>query len=111
MGSLIRVDEDKLQNKNIQAARFFVKTSYLEIPRAASLVEVDGKIFNIRIKEEIEDCDDECDEWLSNNIFDEDNDSWIQNREDREFSDGEGIGEVEKSKALDDEIGRSANYG
>lgn len=109
MGLLLRVDDDSLQKMNLQAARLLVKTAYHEIPRLSFQVQVDGKIFDIRIREEYEDCDDECDDWTVDNILDEDENSWIQDMEEGEFSDGDAGEEDGKSMDNDEKLGNSKN--
>lgn len=96
IGTFVRADNDTISRRKIQMARILVKTSYPEIPRIPLKVAVDGRIFSIRIKEEDEEVDDDCDERLTNDFaVDDDEDPWSEEKAEEAFSDEENIREVE----------------
>ncbi|KAL8497316.1 hypothetical protein ACS0TY_020847 [Phlomoides rotata] len=71
-GKILRIDEDTLHRRKLQMARILIRTPYHEIPRTPIEVEIDGKIFQIRVREEIKDLEEDFDDWSSEDVIDDD---------------------------------------
>ncbi|KAL8540253.1 hypothetical protein ACS0TY_001731 [Phlomoides rotata] len=71
-GKLIRVDEDTLQRRKLQMARILIRTPYDELPRTPIAVSIDGKIFHVRVREEVEDMEEVFDDWSSEDVLEDD---------------------------------------
>ncbi|KAL8505995.1 hypothetical protein ACS0TY_017014 [Phlomoides rotata] len=56
-------------------ARILIRTPLHEIPRSPIVVAVDGKIFHIRVREEVEDLEEDFEEWSSEDVMEEEGES------------------------------------
>ncbi|KAL8469021.1 hypothetical protein ACS0TY_032008 [Phlomoides rotata] len=88
-GHLIRLDEDTFARRKLQMARVLIRTSRPEIPREPFAVLIDERVFHIRIREEVEDLEDDYEEWSSDEVCVEDGDdsSWSKESDSKDTSD------------------------
>ncbi|KAL8479391.1 hypothetical protein ACS0TY_026316 [Phlomoides rotata] len=70
VGGLVRVDEDTIRWENLQSARMLIRTPYLDVSKFQVNAEIDGEIFQIRVKEEPEMREDGCDVEDSEDVLD-----------------------------------------
>ncbi|KAL8554574.1 hypothetical protein ACS0TY_002677 [Phlomoides rotata] len=80
-GRSIRLDEDTLNRRKLQMARVLIRTSRPEIPKDSFAVSIDGRIFHIRIREEVEDLEDDYDDWTSDEVCVDDEDDSSRSKE------------------------------
>lgn len=102
-GKLVKIDDDTLNKNKFQESRILINTSYPEIPKTPVKVEVDGRVYNIRIKEEEEDMEDDYQDWSSDDVCgneDEDEDNLIDSPSE-ELSDDEDVGDGKPMENLE----------
>lgn len=80
-GTVVKVYSKTLRKRNLQRARILIKTSSSEIQKTPIEVQVNGRLFYIRTRDEEECLDEDFDEDSSDGVCeDDDNDddlSWV----------------------------------
>lgn len=97
-GNLVKIDDDTLNKNKLQQARILINTPYPEISKIPVKVEVDGRVYNIRIKEEEEDMEDGYQDWSSDDVCGDEDDENLIDSPSEELSEEEDAGDGNLTK-------------